>query len=66
LPEPAPAAGEETGTAWDAEAEGEGQIRQWLFADPEFMRAADELLHDADPQVRRAGAALLRELGEAE
>ena len=43
--------------------DGDEHIKQWLAADPEFQRAADELLHDPDPQVQQEARQLLLELG---
>jgi hypothetical protein len=34
-----------------------------LAADPDFQRAADELLRDADPAVQREAQEFLRDLG---
>ena len=42
---------------------GDEQIKAWLAADPEFQRAADELLNDPDPQVQAEARELLRQLG---
>jgi hypothetical protein len=42
---------------------GDEQIKAWLAADPEFQRAASELLNDPDPQVQEEARALLRDLG---
>jgi hypothetical protein len=44
-------------------ASGDEQILRWLAADPEFQRAADELLRDPDPAARRESAEFLRQLG---
>lgn len=38
-------------------------IARALAANPEFQRAAEELLLDPDPEVRREARKLLRELG---
>jgi hypothetical protein len=38
-------------------------ITQRLVSDPEFMRAADELLRDPDPHTQREARELLRALG---
>ena len=42
---------------------GDEQIKAWLAADPDFQRAATELLNDPDPQVREEARALVRDLG---
>jgi hypothetical protein len=49
----------------DAEISGDAHITQALAADPEFMRSAEELLNDPDPQVRLEARQLLRDLGAA-
>jgi len=46
-----------------AAAGGDEHIKQWLASDPEFQRAANELLQDPDPQVQHEARRLLRELG---
>ena len=38
-------------------------IKQWLAADPEFQRAAADLLNEADAQVQQEARQLLREIG---
>jgi hypothetical protein len=42
---------------------GDEHILRALAADPEFARAADELLNDPDPQTRAEARVLLRDLG---
>jgi hypothetical protein len=44
-------------------ASGDQQILRWLATDPEFQRAADELLRNPDPAARREAAEFLRQLG---
>ena len=41
------------------------QVMRWLAADPELRRAADDLLRDPDPGVRREARAFLQEIGAA-
>ena len=42
---------------------GDEHILRMLAADPEFARAADELLNDPDPQTQEEARLLLRDLG---
>lgn len=42
---------------------GDEHLLRMLAADPEFARAADELLNDPDPQTRDEARQLLRDLG---
>jgi len=56
---------EEPGLADAPASASDEQVMQWLAADPELQRAADELLRDPDPAVRRDARAFLREIGAA-
>ncbi len=44
-------------------AGGDEHITRWLAEDPEFARAAEELLQDPNPAVQLEARELLRELG---
>lgn len=44
-------------------ASGDAHIMRALAADPEFQRAAADLLHDPDPAAQAEARQLLRELG---
>ncbi len=63
--EPAACAADEIEPAVAASNGGEHILRA-LAQDPDFMRAADELSQDPDPQTRQEARQLLRELGADE
>jgi hypothetical protein len=46
-----------------AAGDSDEHIKQWLAADPEFQRAAADLLNEPDRQVQQEARQLLRELG---
>jgi hypothetical protein len=59
------AIGDESATDSASATDSDTHLKRLLVADPLFMRSADELLNDPDPQVRLEARQLLRDLGAA-